>query len=1335
MHREHLSGLHTVVALDTAAATDRGVVPFERVVEKGVEVSRDALAERRDRLRIDGLATVMYTSGTTGTPKGIMFSHRNIVFKRYARAMALPQIGEEDRFLCYLPLFHTFGRFLELAACVFWGAIYCFAENPSIETLIRQMQRFKPTVFISIPMKWMQLYEQICQTVDVDVADDQAILEATRRTTGGQLRWGLSAAGYLDPDIFRFFQRQGIELMSGFGMTEATGGITMTPPGQYMEHSLGRALPGIELSLAEDGELMVRGPYVMIGYLNPPEHEPSVDENGWLHTGDIMEMDEKGFIQLVDRKKEIYKNIKGQTIAPQRIENLFRDFDSVGRIFLVGDHRSYNTALIYPNSEFQELDLKSLSREELKAHFRSLVVSANSFVDPYERIVDFAVIDRDFDATRGELTPKGTYRRKVIERNFADVIEPLYRRTTLAVGGTKAMVPNWFFQKMGVTTEDLQADEEFLILNSTGTRLKVRQVSDREVQVGSVLYHHGRGPLDLGLLLRTPSLWLGNEDLVQFAPLDLRLRHRRREIPEDLEWVGRLGVYEPPQTERRDLEALLAKNDLDLMDMHLVATHLESADSTDAVCAVRVLEHVLGLNDGRMVEISRRILRRAKYSTHPEVLRRAFQILTQAEQPQVFRDTLSAFLDSPIPLLDPETVAVLAERDIGPERLDAFIAEANQRSLGSADSDTARESAKSLLDFLSEYGTIHPSCYGRLRGFLTRVSKQASSSEVRVYARQVVDRLEQGFRGWLGVTSRVAVDPETGREYRWDDVVDFAEDVDDEARKRMLEAFKSTPVLREAVFLFYGATISLENILPNGLWVRLLGTDHGKSVYRVAVRTRHRGHFDLAINLNRALGSARVREEIDWLIMCSEPGDRGSFVETFGGYWPQQDLWSEEFIAGETLGRALRRISRQPHYEERYLTIWPYLAWSALSAYVDLWNRTGESNPDPNNVVVPMHDYHTGARLVSISGRRPFDSVYQLLRAMRQEFVIPMEQEHPRLAGQVGWDIIFSAVVEVVGEEDSGELLRNALREANSERNEEFGSAVERFLGSVEERGFLPMRLFFAAKRYRRWAKINPDATVPARAATLQEIYQTYNLSNLQAEYPEVRARFFQDTVFRNAEPPLAEGLERIIGKLRTREIAPDNLSFAIADLRARLKLGSDVDYFLARLSFPYLRPEDEAAFVPAESGGTFQSEMVVTLEDTEGYPYRIRHALSAKEVGRLHSLFLAARLAVQFRPDHRFLVAVNERGNLIGGLFYEMDPEARTAHMDKVVVADRFQRKGVAGALLEELCNRLKTEGYRSLTTGFFRPQFFYRYGFTVERRYAGLVRSLEEREQESKE
>ena len=690
---------------------------------------------------------------------------------------------------------------------------------------------------------------------------------------------------------------------------------------------------------------------------------------------------------------------------------------------------------------------------------------------------------------------------------------------------------------------------------------------------------------------------------------------------------------------------------------------------------------------------------------------------------------LDAFLAGSAQVLDPETIAVLSERDLAPEGIDAFVSATEQRALLIEPLQAVRETTKALLAFLSEYGCIHPSRYQELRGFLTRMSMSAGSTEVGKHAARARSKLEQGFRAWLGSSSRIAVDPETRLEYRWEDVVEFAEDVDEDARKRLLAAFKLTPILREAVFLFSGGTtIGLEDILPNGVWVRCIGTDHGKTVYRVAVRTRLQDQFDLAVNLNRELSPGEVEEEIDWLILCGEPRKRGSLVESFGGYWPEYDLWTEEYISGETLDRALRRLSRQKANDERYLGFWPYAAWSALSAHVDLWHRTRKTLPSPKNVVVPMHDYHTGARLVSITGRRPFGSVYRLLVALEAELVRGVEKEHPRLVGLVGWDIVFSSVLEVVGEADGLDLLRDARDEAETEGATAMGEALERFVGSVEERGFLPMRLFFAAKRYRRWARINSDATIPARASTHQEIYETYNLGLLQEAYPEVRARFFQETVFRESDRPLAEGLSRIVQKLRSRELAPDELSDAVADLRAQLKLDTEVDFFLTRLSYPYLRPEDEAVYVPAEVGGSQQSEMVVTLDDADGHPYQIRHALSAKEVGRLHGLFITAKLPVQFRPDHRFLVAVNERGHLIGGLFYEVDPEGQTAHMDKIVVAERFQRKGVAGDILEELCNRLRTAGYRSLTTGFFRPQFFYRYGFTVERNYAGLVRSLEE-------
>jgi long-chain acyl-CoA synthetase len=1334
--REQTPTLQRVITLDDAEVPPQGALPLGALLERVSETSKEDLERRRAAVRINDRATVMYTSGTTGTPKGICFSQRNIVSKRFHRALALPEIGEGDRFLSYLPLFHTFGRFLELTGCIFWGATYIFAESPTIESLLRQMQELKPSVFISIPMKWIQLYEAIAAEVDVEAAEDEEVLAALQRITGGQLRWGLSAAGYLDPEIFRFMQRNGVELMSGFGMTEATGGITMTPPGRYREDSLGPALPGVELSLGQDGELLIRGSYIMEGYLDPPDGAPSFDAQGWFHTGDLMEMSDDGFIRIVDRKKEIYKNVKGQTIAPQKVEQLFKDFDAVSRVFLVGDHRPYNTALFYLDLDAPEL--RGRSPEELDAHLSSLVVTANSFLSPYERIVDFARIERDFDLELGELTPKNTYRRKTIERNFADTIRLLYQRTTYAVGGVEVLVPNWLFQALGITAQDLEVGEGELRLATRGARLTIRRLGPQEVQVGQVAYHFegtssdraparkGPKPLNLGTLLSAPLLWLGNEELLDFAPLGGARRTFKKRRHLNISWARRLTPYGAEERDRELVRALTRPSaSPDLGGLHPAALLLTSDAPDDALLAVRALDQVLGSAEGDVDEATRFLLRRAAMSPLAAVVRRAFQVLVVSEPGASCRRVLGAFLDAREDLLDGDTTGVLVERELGHEQLEAFFSEAEARV---ARGDAV---ALGLLGFLAEYGASHPTSYRAIRTFVTRIALSAGGEPVQAAARGALARLRDGFHAWLGSPSRVAVDPETGQEYRWEDVVAFSDDVQPQARERLLEALRSTSMLREGVFLFsQGATVGLTDILPGGIWIRLLGADHGKTVYRLAVKTRGGEQFDLAINVNHELTEEQVAEEIDWLVVCSAVGERGPLAEEFGGWWPEHGLWTEEFISGDTLDRSLKRISRRPQERSRLHAVWLHTAWSGLAAYIDFWDRTGRrlevADPKPANVVVPTHDYHTSARLVSISARRPFGSITAMLATFQRQFIEPVEREHEQLAGLAGWDTTCAALLEVVGEEEGQRLLQQVLDDPASAQQGELRSRVECFLESVRQRGFLPLRLFFARKRYRKWARLNPEATTRARARTLREIYSTYALETLQEGYPEARSRFFRDTVFRAAGPAFAEGLDGVIRRLRRRELEADELGAAVADIRAHLELEEDDDYFLTRLCYPYLQPEDEATYVDASAAGVQQSEMVVTVIDTRGDPYRIRHALSAKEIGRLHRHFAGAKLPVQFRKEHRFLVAVSERGNLMGGLFYELIPEFRTAHMDKIVVAEAYRGRGISSQLIEELCNRGKTAGLASITTGFFRPQFFYRRGFSVERRYAGLVRRL---------
>ncbi len=1331
-HRAGLPGLKRVVLFDRAVVRE-DVLSLAELAARGREIPRERLEAEREGISLTAVATLMYTSGTTGKPKGIRFSQRNLVSKRFARALALPGIGDQDVWLSFLPLYHTFGRYLELWASVFWGGTYVMLPDPSLETLRENMRRVRPTVFISVPKKWMELYEEIGRRADLELDSDEALGAATRAVVGERLRWGISAAGYLPPEIFRHFARQGVELVSGFGMTEATGGITMTPPGGYREDSLGVPLPGIEVTLSEEGEMLIRGPYVMLGYEG--EEGPGFDAGGWLHTGDLMEQDEAGHYRLVDRKKEIYKNIKGESIAPQRVENLFRDFEAVKRVFLVGDHKPYNTVLILPNPDYAEVDLAAMTDGERRNYFRSLVVSVNRFLSPYERVVDFAFLDRDFSLEEGELTPKGTFRRKVVARNFAPLIDTLYRRVQLRAPelGVEIHLPNWLFQTLGLTAGDVRLDRERLTLAPTGASLTVSGISrDAEgtgVRVGSCRYRVRARSLDLGALLASPPLWLGNEELVRFAALEPAVRARRVRPPRDVTLLGRAVPYELPDGERDALRRALVDPGPDLESLDLAGRALGSPDLEDGILALQVMARGLRSEDPVVLEMSLHSLRQASDAAPLVLRRRAFEVLFPAERDSHTAATLARFLAGPEVLLDETTTRRLCAEGLGPAKIDALVRHLRGLSDGiAAETNEWVPLVRSILRLLGEYGGGHPAAFERLRTALARIQMFSAAAPLREEAARSLDRLVAGFRTWLGPVRQIAVDPDEGNEYGWEDVVGFEDGIGEEDRGRILEALAGTGLLREAVYLFSGeALLQLADIPRGGVWVSLLGEKHDKSVYRVTAHTRHQGSFDLALNVNHGRRREDVIAEIRWLVITGESDGRGPLVEKFGGYWSKADLWSEEFISGETLDRVVNRLAqrREEGPVDRLRIIWPFFVYCAAGAYLEFWARTDRrfalGDFTPGDVIVPTHDYQTGTRVVSIARRRPAPPVPELLEDVWTRIVRPMEERYPWLEDWAAPEAVLTPFLEVVGLGAGLPML-----EAAAEHDGPVCRGIPRFLNAVRTRGFAPRRLRSAIERYHRWIALAPDAPATARARTVQELFGTYRLADLMRDYPDARVRFFRETVFREAPAPVCRGLDAVLTDLRERRLDGDELVDRLTDLRVHMEPGSAEEYFLARLTYPHLQPTDDAGFLSTERGGVRQTDIVVSLEDHAGRPYQVRQPVNPKEVGRLHRLFLGARLDVQFRPEHQFLVAVNERGVLIGGMFYEIDEESRSAHLEKIVVAERYRKLGVGDGLMHEFFNRLKAAGVETVSTGFFRPSYFYRFGFTVGKRQAGLVKPL---------
>jgi predicted GNAT family acetyltransferase len=489
------------------------------------------------------------------------------------------------------------------------------------------------------------------------------------------------------------------------------------------------------------------------------------------------------------------------------------------------------------------------------------------------------------------------------------------------------------------------------------------------------------------------------------------------------------------------------------------------------------------------------------------------------------------------------------------------------------------------------------------------------------------------------------------------------------------------------------------------------------------------------MHLNKNLPPAKVREEIKWLILggMNKKGER--LLPHFGGYWEEYELWTEAFVPRDSVAKFLEKENRKADDEsiQRLRELWPHFVWNSSSAYMNFWSVTNYNtqlaNPHPENVTVPTHDYQTGTLLYSVSKRIDSDSPKIFFLNFYNLFIKETLAKYSFLDKKSIWNYIFSGVTECEGETKALEMIKKFIEEMKSDEKVKSKKDIlfraEGFVRSVTEDGFVPRNLFFAIKRFHRWRALNEDADTSAQSQMLYELYETYQLFDYEKNYITTRPMFFLRTAFENSSVVLKNALSEIIKKQRLGEVTADKSQQLYAELHTLPDLTEEEKFFLTRLNYPYLKPKDTAEFIRSGSFEGDTSNLVIQLMDEDGNPFLIRSPVSPKEISRLHSLFLESNLIVNFRTEHRFLVALSERGFIIGGLFYELKDE-QTAHMEKIVVSNRYRRTGISENLMNEFLKRLKSEHVKYVTTGFFRPEYFYKFGFKVERKYSGLVKEL---------
>jgi long-chain acyl-CoA synthetase len=395
----------------------------------------------------DDLATIIYTSGTTGVPKGVMLTHGNLVSNALASLTAL-DLGPTDVHLSFLPLNHIFERTAGYNVMVYAGATIAYAE--SIEKAAANLMEVRPTLLLAVPRFYEKLIDRIMEVAkaagfprDVmalwgrNVAQKWAALElggrpippgialqhalanvlvypVLRRRLGGRIRYCFSGGAALPREIGLFFYGVGMPVMEGYGLTETSPVIAVNTEKRYKLGTVGRPIPGVEVRIAEDGEILVRGPSVMKGYWNRPEETATALEGGWFHTGDIGEIDADGFLRITDRKKDLIVTSGGKKIAPQPIQNALKKSPRILEAIVVGDGRKYATALI--------VAANGATREAIAAD----VDGVNKTLASYETIKRFELIPNDLTVENGSLSQKLEVKRRVISDRYRDLIEKMY---------------------------------------------------------------------------------------------------------------------------------------------------------------------------------------------------------------------------------------------------------------------------------------------------------------------------------------------------------------------------------------------------------------------------------------------------------------------------------------------------------------------------------------------------------------------------------------------------------------------------------------------------------------------------------------------------------------------------------------------------------------------------------------------------------------------------------------------------------------------------------------------------------------------------------------------
>jgi long-chain acyl-CoA synthetase len=457
-----------------------GAKTLDEVLRVGMELAaREPYRHRAEgqKARPDDLATIIYTSGTTGTPKGVMLTHGNIASNVAASVKCIP-IGPEDLALSILPLSHIFEREMTFAL-LRQGAAIAYAE--AMDKVPQNLLEVRPTIMAAVPRFYEKMHDRVMSAVRAARPSRQKMFEAAlevgrersqhlvagrplgaklewkwriarmlvfrkvREALGGRIRLFISGGAPLPRELGEFFHAAGLTILEGYGLTETSPVLTVNRPDDLKFGTVGKPVPGVEIKIAEDGEILARGPNVMRGYYGLPRETKEALAGGWFHTGDVGHFDPQGFLLITDRKKDLIKTSGGKYVAPAPLEHALKASPYVAGAVVLGDRRKFCVALLVPRFEAldawareQKIDFRDradlLASEGVKRLYEAVVEKANAGRASFETVKRFALLEQDFSMAAGELTPTMKVKRRVIEERYKALIDGLFVEEPQASG-------------------------------------------------------------------------------------------------------------------------------------------------------------------------------------------------------------------------------------------------------------------------------------------------------------------------------------------------------------------------------------------------------------------------------------------------------------------------------------------------------------------------------------------------------------------------------------------------------------------------------------------------------------------------------------------------------------------------------------------------------------------------------------------------------------------------------------------------------------------------------------------------------------------------------------